>query len=88
MKNRLRRAQGRTYSQEPQAFKENFHTEYGHFYCKFENTEALKYHLVLQLESYLNCSLTKIEDLQIKIDGKTIAHSNKYSAQSETNATD
>lgn len=33
-------------------FKTNFVTNYGHFFCKFENVDTMKLHFVLQFEAY------------------------------------
>jgi hypothetical protein len=35
-------------------FKANFVTNYGHFFCKFENVDTLKLHFILQFEAYQN----------------------------------
>ena len=56
-----------------QAFKESFATEYGHFYCKFENVDTMRLHFLLQLETYQNSQMKdvlKVEDSKVKVDGK------------------
>lgn len=61
-------------------FKESFATEYGHFYCTFENVDSMRLHFVLQLESYQTNEmkgLLKVEDSKIKIDGNDIADLDK-----------
>ena len=41
---------------ELKAFKESFVTEYGHFYCRFENVDTMKLNFLLQFEAYPNKS--------------------------------
>lgn len=60
---------------ELKSFKESFATEYGHFYCKFENVDSMRLHFLLQLEAYQNNEmkdLIKVEDSKVKVDGKAI----------------
>ena len=60
---------------ELQAFKDSFVTEFGHFYCRFENVDSMRLHFLLQLEAYQNNEmkdLVKIEDSKVKVDGKSI----------------
>ena len=63
-------------SAELQEFKHNFDKEYsyGHFYCTFDCTDKLQLDFVLQLERFLNSSLVKVENSQIKIDEVVVAH--------------
>ena len=35
-------------------FKANFVTNYGHFFCKFENVDTLNLHFILQFEAFQN----------------------------------
>ena len=35
-------------------FKTNFVTNYGHFFCKFENVDTMNLHFILQFEAYQN----------------------------------
>ena len=35
-------------------FKANFVTNYGHFFCKFENVDTMNLHFILQFEAYQN----------------------------------
>ena len=39
-------------------FKLNFVSNYGHFFCKFENVDTMNLHFILQLESYPNIGLS------------------------------
>ena len=58
---------------ELKSFKESFATEYGHFYCKFENVDSMRLNFLLQLETYQNNEmkeLVKVEDSKVKVDGK------------------
>ena len=62
---------------ELQAFKDSFATEFGHFYCKFENVDSMRLHFLLQLEAYQNTSMkdiVKVEDSKVKLDGNEIAN--------------
>ena len=63
-------------SAEMQEFKNNFDKEYsyGHFYCTFDCADKLQLDFVLQLERFLNSSLVKVENSQIKIDEVVVAH--------------
>ena len=53
-------------------FKANFVTNYGHFFCKFENVDTMKLHFILQFEAYQN----RVQDQQNKFievkDGKVM----------------
>ena len=63
-----------------QAFKESFATEYGHFYCKFENVDTMRLHFLLQLETYQNSQMKdvlKVEDSKVKVDGKAFVDLDK-----------
>ena len=44
-------------------FKANFVTNYGHFFCKFENVDTMNLHFILQFEAYQN----RVQDLQNKL---------------------
>ena len=60
-------------SPELKAFKESFATEFGHFYCKFENVDSMRLQFLLQLEAYQNNDLkevVKVEDSKVTVDGK------------------
>ena len=60
-------------SPELKVFKESFATEFGHFYCKFENVDSMRLHFLLQLEAYQNNDLkevVKVEDSKVTVDGK------------------
>ena len=60
---------------ELQSFKESFATEFGHFYCKFENVDTMRLHFLLQLEAYQNTQMKdflKIEDSKVKVDGHSV----------------
>ena len=46
-------------------FKANFVTEYGHFFCKFENVDTMNLHFILQFASYLN----QVEDKLVSVSG-------------------
>lgn len=54
-------------------FKESFDKVYGHFYCKFENIDALKLNFLLQFESYQNTELLSIEDSKVKFHDYEVA---------------
>ncbi len=41
-------------TEELRDFKANFVTNYGHFFCKFENVDTMNLHFVLQFEAYQN----------------------------------
>lgn len=53
-------------------FKAGFETQYGHFYCRFENSDTLNLHVVLQLETYIP-SLS-VSHSMVKIDGVSVAN--------------
>ena len=60
---------------ELKSFKESFATEFGHFYCKFENVDSMRLQFLLQLETYQTSEmkdLVKVEDSKVKVDGKAI----------------
>lgn len=59
---------------EVQAFKASFEKQYGHFYGKFENIDALKLRFLLQLEKYQNSGAIKVEDSVVKVDGYAVAN--------------
>ena len=58
---------------ELRAFKESFDTQYGHFFCRFENVDTLKLNFLLQFEAYQNKgseAMLKVRDSQVEIDGQ------------------
>ena len=60
---------------ELQSFKESFATEFGHFYCKFENVDSMRLQFLLQLEAYQANEmkdLVKVEDSKVKVDGQAV----------------
>ncbi len=57
-------------------FKDSFATDYGHFFCKFENVDTLRLQFLLQLEGYNASSgqeFLKVENQKVKIDGQELA---------------
>ena len=57
---------------ELKAFKESFVTEYGHFYCRFENVDTMKLNFLLQFEAYQNKSseaMLRVRDSHVEVDG-------------------
>ena len=60
---------------ELRAFKESFDTQYGHFFCRFENVDTMKLNFLLQFEDYQNKTsegLLKVRDSQVEIDGQPL----------------
>ncbi|OUO98865.1 tetratricopeptide repeat protein [Barnesiella sp. An22] len=58
---------------ELRAFKESFDTQYGHFFCRFENVDTLKLNFLLQFEAYQNKgseAMLQVRDSQVEIDGQ------------------
>lgn len=58
---------------ELKAFKDSFATEYGHFYCQFENVDTMKLNFLLQFEDYQNKNtegLLKVQNSRVEVDGK------------------
>lgn len=59
-------------------FKANFVTNYGHFFCRFENVDTMNLHFILQFEAYRN----HVQDQQNKIveikDGKVLMGEKDY----------
>ena len=58
---------------ELKAFKDSFATEYGHFYCHFENVDTMKLNFLLQFEAYQNKTseeLLKVQDSCVEVGGK------------------
>lgn len=49
-------------------FKANFVTNYGHFFCKFENVDTMNLHFILQFEAYQN-RLEGNADKLVKVAG-------------------
>ena len=58
---------------EMQAFKDGFEERYGHFYCKYENIDTLKFRFLLQLENYQNSGAIKVENSHVMVDGYSVA---------------
>ena len=57
-------------------FKESFATEYGHFFCRFENVDTMRLNFLLQFEDYQNKrgeSLVQIRDSKVEVAGQTFA---------------
>jgi len=57
-------------------FKANFVTNYGHFFCKFENVDTMNLHFILQFEACQDLSdseLVTIKGGKILVDGETYA---------------
>ena len=58
---------------ELRAFKESFDTQYGHFFCRFENVDTMKLNFLLQFEAYQNQSseaMLQVRNSQVEIDGQ------------------
>jgi len=59
-------------------FKTNFVTNYGHFFCKFENVDTMNLHFILQFEAYQN----SVQDQQNKLinvkGGKVIIEGKEF----------
>ena len=50
--------------------KANFVTNYGHFFCRFENVDTMNLHFILQFEAYQNSNYN-VQDKLFKVkDGK------------------
>ena len=47
-------------------FKGSFATKYGHFYCKFENTDTMRLHFLLQFEQYQSTLPSKEDFVKVK----------------------
>ncbi len=66
-----------TISKELRNFKASFETDYGHFYCRFENADTMRLRFLLQVERYLNEEhvekFVKVEDSKITVDGHRFA---------------
>ena len=57
-------------------FKANFVTNYGHFFCKFENADTMNLHFILQFEACQDISdseLVTIKGGKILVDGESYA---------------
>lgn len=63
-------------SDELKGFKDNFVTNYGHFYCKFENVDTLNLHFILQFEVYQNNSinLVDVSDGRVSVCGQSVVN--------------
>ena len=57
-------------------FKANFVTNYGHFFCKFENVDTMNLHFILQFEAYQN-HLRNKDDQLVKVAGGKVTVANK-----------
>ena len=61
-------------------FKTNFVTNYGHFFCKFENVDTMNLHFILQFEAYQNhidnsnSQLIKVGEGKVKVGGVEIVN--------------
>ena len=58
---------------ELRAFKESFDTQYGHFFCRFENVDTMKLNFLLQFEAYQNKgseAMLQVRNSQVEIDGQ------------------
>lgn len=58
-------------------FKDSFVTKYGHFFCRFANSDTMKLNFVLQVESFINQSFNDkvlcVSDGMISIAGHAVA---------------
>lgn len=57
-------------------FKANFITNYGHFFCKFENVDTMNLHFILQLEAYQS-HLRNKDDQLVKVTGGKVTVADK-----------
>ncbi len=57
-------------------FKANFVTNYGHFFCKFENVDTMNMHFILQFETYQNHLRSK-DDKLVKVAGGKVTIADK-----------
>lgn len=67
-------------SPELKSFKENFSTEYGHFFCRFENVDTMKLNFLLQFEAYQNKNnevLLNVRESFVEIDGHSFINLKK-----------
>ena len=58
-------------------FKANFVTNYGHFFCKFENVDTLNLHFILQFEDLQNridSNVLSIKEGDVLVGGEPIAN--------------
>ena len=64
-------------------FKANFVTNYGHFFCKFENVDTMNLHFILQFEAYQNRiqgqqkKIIEIKEGKVKVGEKDYVSLNK-----------
>ena len=59
-------------------FKTNFVTNYGHFFCKFENVDTMNLHFILQFEAYQNSNYN-VQDKFVEVkDGKVIINEKPF----------
>ena len=66
-------------SEELKDFKTSFVTDYGHFYCKFENIDTMNLQFLLQFEATHNINdnkLVEVKDGQVQISGESIVDLN------------
>lgn len=61
-------------------FKANFVTNYGHFFCKFENVDTMNLHFILQFEAYQNhignsnIQLIEVGEGKVRVGGVEIVN--------------
>ena len=57
-------------------FKANFVTNYGHFYCKFENVDTMNLHFILQFEACRNSTdnLVDVSDGRVSVCGQAMVN--------------
>lgn len=61
-------------------FKANFVTNYGHFFCKFENVDTMNLHFILQYEAFQNhfdnsnSQLVEVGEGKVKVGGVEIVN--------------
>lgn len=61
-------------------FKATFETQYGHFYCRFENADTLNLHFLLQFEASQNHfgeQLVTVADGKVRIGGRSFVDIDK-----------
>ena len=62
-------------SEQLKDFKAAFATQYGHFYCKFENVDTMRLNFLLQFEQYHSQGIgqepiVKVKDSQVEVAGQ------------------
>lgn len=66
--------------QELKEFKESFATDYGHFFCKFENIDTMRLEFLMQFELYHskgNEKILKVENQQVMIEDEKFVDLNE-----------